>query len=140
MADTPTSLMVILTVVDFEPAELLAQMVKTAPASTTLGVPEMVPLLLSKLRPEGRVPLISHEVTLPDVLVLENDGDTGLIALPLVAVMFAYLETRDVVNVHCRGTHRHVNVVLAMASVGVPEMVPFRQFMERPSGSIGEMS
>ena len=88
MADTPTSLMVILTVVDFEPAELLAQMVKTAPASTTLGVPEMVPLLLSKLRPEGSVALISHEVTLPDVLILENDGDTEAIALPLVAVMF----------------------------------------------------
>ena len=33
-----------------------------------------------------------------------------------------------------------VNVVLASASVGVPEMVPLRQFMERPSGSIGEMS
>ena len=48
----------------------------------------MVPVLVSKLRPDGRVALISHEVTLPDVLVLENDGDTGLIALPLVAVMF----------------------------------------------------
>ena len=33
-----------------------------------------------------------------------------------------------------------VNVVLVMASVGVPEMVPLRQFMVRPSGSIGEMS
>ena len=88
MVDTHTSWMVILTVVDFEPAELLAQMVKTAPASTTLGVPEMVPLLLSKLRPEGRVALISHEVTLPDVLTLEKDGDTEAIALPLVAVMF----------------------------------------------------
>ena len=89
MADTPTSLMVILTVVDFEPAELLAQMVNVAPDSTTLGVPEMVPVLVSKLRPDGRVALICHEVTLPDVLVLENVGDTGLIALPLVAVMFA---------------------------------------------------
>ena len=88
MVDKPTSLMVMLTVVDFEPAELLAQMVKTAPASTTLGVPEMVPLLLSKLRPEGSVALISHEVTLPDVLTLEKDGDTEAIALPLVAVMF----------------------------------------------------
>ena len=88
MADTPTSLMVILTVVDFEPAELLAQMVNVSPDSTTLGVPEMVPVLVSKLRPDGRVALISHEVTLPDVLVLENVGDTGLIALPLVAVMF----------------------------------------------------
>mgnify|MGYP005684324991 FL=1 len=88
MADTPTSLMVILTVVDFEPAELLAQMVNVAPDSTTLGVPEMVPVLVSKLRPDGRVALICHEVTLPDVLVLENVGDTGLIALPLVAVMF----------------------------------------------------
>ena len=80
--------MVILTVVDFEPAELLAQMVNVAPDSTTLGVPEMVPVLVSKLRPDGRVALICHEVTLPDVLVLENVGDTGLIALPLVAVMF----------------------------------------------------
>ena len=88
MADTPTSLMVILSVVDFEPAELLAQMVNVAPDSTTLGVPEMVPVLVSKLRPDGRVALICHEVTLPDVLVLENVGDTGLIALPLVAVMF----------------------------------------------------
>ena len=33
-----------------------------------------------------------------------------------------------------------VNDVLARASVGVPEMVPLRQFMTRPSGSIGEMS
>ena len=89
MADTPTSLMVMLIVVDFEPAELLAQMVNTAPASTTLGVPDMVPVLVSKFRPEGKVALISHEVTPPDVLVFENDGDTGLIALPLVAVMFA---------------------------------------------------
>ena len=33
-----------------------------------------------------------------------------------------------------------VNVVFARASVGVPEMVPLRQFMVKPSGSIGEMS
>ena len=33
-----------------------------------------------------------------------------------------------------------VNVVLARASVGVPETVPLRQFMVKPSGSIGEMS
>ena len=33
-----------------------------------------------------------------------------------------------------------VKVVFARASVGVPEMVPFLQFMVNPSGSIGEMS
>ena len=48
------------------------------------------------------------------------------------------------VNVPCvvvpRAVTVTVNVVLAMVSVGVPEMVPFRQFMVRPSGSIGEMS
>ena len=89
IVDTITSLMVMLMVVDFEPTELFAQTVYTAPASTTLGVPEMVPVLLSKFSPEGKVALISHEVTLPDVLVFENEGDTGLIALPLIAVMFA---------------------------------------------------
>ena len=48
------------------------------------------------------------------------------------------------VNVPCvvvpRAVTVTVNVVLARACVGVPEMVPLRQFMERPSGSIGEMS
>ena len=33
-----------------------------------------------------------------------------------------------------------VNVVLVRASVGVPEMVPVRQFMLKPLGSIGEIS
>ena len=89
MLETITSLIVMLIVVDLDPAELFAQTVYTAPASTTLGVPEMVPVLLSKFSPEGKVALISHEVTLPDVLVFENEGDTGLIALPLIAVMFA---------------------------------------------------
>ena len=42
-----------------------------------------------------------------------------------------------------RGTesrNRHSERGVAMASVGVPEMVPFRQFIVKPSGSIGEMS
>ena len=100
MADTPTSLMVILTVVDFEPAELLAQMVKTAPASTTLGVPEMVPLLLSKLRPEGSVALISHEVTLPDVLTFGEGwryrGDCTAFGCCDVRITDVTWSTRDV--------------------------------------------
>ena len=33
-----------------------------------------------------------------------------------------------------------VKVVLSSDWVGVPEMVPFRQFIFRPSGSIGDTS
>ena len=67
MAVTPTSLMVMLTVVDLEPTELFAQIVNTAPETTTVGVPQIVPLLVSNVSPEGKVALMAHEVTLPVV-------------------------------------------------------------------------
>ena len=80
MAVTPTSLMVMLTVVDLEPAELFAQIVNTSPETTTVGVPQIVPLLVSKVSPVGGVALIAQEVTLPLVLVFVKDGVTGVIA------------------------------------------------------------
>ena len=79
MAVTPTSLIVMLTVVDFEPAELFAQIVNTAPVTTAVGVPQIVPLLVSNVRPDGNEALIAHEVTLPLVLVFVKDGVTGVI-------------------------------------------------------------
>ena len=65
MAVTPTSLMVMLTVVDLEPAELFAQIVNTSPETTAVGVPQIVPLLVSNVRPEGNEVLMAHDVTLP---------------------------------------------------------------------------
>ena len=47
--ETLMSLIVMLIVVDFEPTELFAQIVKTAPAITWVGVPQIVPLLDSKV-------------------------------------------------------------------------------------------
>ena len=147
--DTATSLTVMLTVVDVEPAELFAQTVNTAPASTTVGVPEITPVLVSKLNPPGGVALMAHDDTLPDVLPLEKDGDTGTMGLPFVPVMLAYetspgTPVTSSVNVAVVVAPRAVTVtvwvVLVCVSVGVPEMVPVRQFMVKPSGSIGEMS
>ena len=75
------------TVVDFEPAELFAQTVNTAPVSTTLGVPQIVPLLLSNVRPEGNDALIAHKVTLPVVPLVVMDGVTEVMAVPFVPEM-----------------------------------------------------
>ena len=87
MAETPTSPMVMLTVVDFEPTELFAQTVNTAPVSTTLGVPQIVPLLVSNVRPEGNEALMAHEVTLPVVPLVVMEGVTGVMAVPFVPEM-----------------------------------------------------
>ena len=80
MLETSTSLIEMLIVADIEPAELLAQMVYTAPGSTTVGVPQIVPLLVPSVRPFGNVPLWAQVVTLPLVLVFVKDGVTGVIA------------------------------------------------------------
>ena len=87
MAVTPTSLMVMLTVVDLEPAELFAQIVNSSPETTTVGVPQIVPLLLSNVRPEGNDALMAHDVTLPVVPLVVMDGVTGVIAVPFVPEM-----------------------------------------------------
>ena len=87
MAVTPTSLMVMLTVVDLEPAELFAQIVNTSPETTTVGVPQIVPLLLSNVRPEGKDALMAHEVTLPVVPLVVMDGVTGVMTVSFVPEM-----------------------------------------------------
>ena len=87
MAVTPTSLIVMLTVVELEPTELFAQIVNTAPVTTAVGVPQIVPLLLSNVRPEGKDALIAHEVTLPVVPLVAMDGVTEAIAVPFVPEM-----------------------------------------------------
>ena len=87
MAVTPTSLMVMLIVVDFQPAELFAQIVNTSPETTIVGVPQIVPLLVSKVKPEGNDALIAHEVTLPVVPLVVMDGVAEVMTVPFVPVM-----------------------------------------------------
>ena len=84
MLDTLKSSIVMLIVVDFEPAELFAQIVYTAPLITWVGVPQIVPLLVSKVSPVGRVALIAQVVTLPVVQFVETVGTTGVIVFPFV--------------------------------------------------------
>ena len=81
IADTVKSLMVMLIVVDFEPTELLAQIVYTSPDTITVGVPQIVPLLVPKLRPSGSDGSISHELIEPLVLLLVKVGVVGLIGV-----------------------------------------------------------
>ena len=87
MAVTPTSLMVMLIVVDFQPTELFAQIVNTSPVTTIVGVPQIVPLLVSKVKPEGNDALIAHEVTLPVVPLVVIDGVAEVMTVPFVPEM-----------------------------------------------------
>ena len=76
-----------LIVVDLDPTELFAQIVNTSPETTTVGVPQIVPLLVSKVRPEGNEALMAHEVTLPVVPLVVMDGMTDVIARTFVPEM-----------------------------------------------------
>ena len=89
MPETLKSLIVMLIVVDLDPAELLAQIVNTAPDSITVGVPQIVPLLVSNVSPEVGVALIAHVVTLPEVLFVVIVGMAEVIVVPMVPVMSA---------------------------------------------------
>ena len=87
MLEITTSMIVILIVVDCEPTELLAQIVNTAPAMIWVGVPHIVPLLVSNVSPVGKLALISQVETLPVVAFVVMVGVTEEIVTPLVAEM-----------------------------------------------------
>ena len=78
---------VMLTVVDLDPTELFAQIVNTSPETITVGVPQIVPLLVSNVRPEGNEALMAHDVTLPVVPLVVMDGVTEVMAVPFVPEM-----------------------------------------------------
>ncbi len=74
-----SSKMVMLTVADDEPPELLAQMVYvTDDVWSTVGMPQIVPLLVPKLSPNGNVPLISHDVISPTPVNVALSGKSLL--------------------------------------------------------------
>ena len=57
--------MVMLTVAEEEPPELLAQIVNVFNDIRVVGAPQIVPLLDSKVSPAGKLELISQLVTAP---------------------------------------------------------------------------
>ena len=62
-----------------ESCVLLAQIVYVvAVVCKTVGIPQIVPLLVPKLRPVGKVELISHVITLPETVVVGFNGKSLL--------------------------------------------------------------
>ena len=73
-----SSLMVMLTVAEDEPPLLLAHIVNVLSAIKDLGVPQIVPLLVSKVRPLGKAGLIAHEVMAPEPVKVAFSGKSVL--------------------------------------------------------------
>ena len=71
--------MVMLTVAELEPPLLLAQTVYvTGLVCKTVGMPQIVPLLVPKLSPAGRSGEISHEVIAPEPVKVGASGKSVL--------------------------------------------------------------
>ena len=64
-----------------EPPELLAQMVKFDVLNNCVGVPQIVPLLVPKFKPDGKVALISQEVISPGPVNVGASGKSLLTVL-----------------------------------------------------------
>ena len=73
-----SSLTVMLTVAEDEPPLLFAQIVNALSVINEVGVPQMVPLLVPKLRPAGKVSLISQEVIAPGPVTVTVSGKSVL--------------------------------------------------------------
>jgi hypothetical protein len=76
-----TSLTTIVTDAVSVPPELVAVTVYTAEEVTVVGVPEIAPVVLDRVRPAGSEGDTDQEVTAPPVEV----GETVVIAVPLVS-------------------------------------------------------
>ena len=81
-----SSLMVMLTVAEDEPPLLFAQIVNVLNVINEVGVPQMVPLLVPKFRPDGRLGLMAQEVIVPEPVTVALSGKFVL-DWPLVSVM-----------------------------------------------------
>ena len=74
-----SSLTVMLTVAEDEPPLLLAQIVNVFSVINEVGVPQIVPLLVPKFRPLGRVGEIAHEVIVPEPVKVGLSGRSLLV-------------------------------------------------------------
>ena len=70
---------VMLTVAEVEPPVLLAQMVKVLSVINEVGVPQIVPLLVPKDRPLGKVGEIAQEVIAPEPVNVGLNGKSVLV-------------------------------------------------------------
>ena len=75
-----------LTVAEDEPPLLFAQIVNVLNVINEVGVPQMVPLLVPKFRPDGRLGLMAQEVIVPEPVTVAFSGKSVL-DWPLVSVM-----------------------------------------------------
>ena len=82
---------VMVTVAVSLPPVLVAVTVYVVAVLNSVGVPEMVPSVVLKLKPAGSVAEIVHEVTSPPLTL----GVTEVIAVPLVSVNEFGLYVRD---------------------------------------------
>ena len=64
-----------------EPPELFAQMVKFEVENNCVGIPQIVPLLVPKFKPAGKVALISQEVISPGPVNVGARGKSLLTVL-----------------------------------------------------------
>ena len=71
-----------------EPPELLAHMVKFVALRSWVGVPQIVPLLVPKFSPDGKVALMAQEVISPGPV---NVGASGKSVLTVLLVKFSEL-------------------------------------------------
>ena len=78
--------MVKFTVAEDEPPLLFAQIVNVLSVIKDVGVPQMVPLLVPKFRPDGRLGLMAQEVIAPEPVTVAFSGKSVL-DWPLVSVM-----------------------------------------------------
>ena len=78
--------MVMLTVAEDEPPLLFAQIVNVSNVINEVGVPQMVPLLVPKFRPDGRLGLIAQEMIVPEPVTVASSGKSVL-DWPFVSVM-----------------------------------------------------
>ena len=74
-----SSFTVMLTVAEDEPPLLLAQIVKVLSVIKEVGVPQIVPLLVPKERPLGRVGEIAQEVIAPEPVNVGLNGRSLLV-------------------------------------------------------------
>ena len=73
-----SSLMVMLTVAEDEPPLLFAQIVNVLSVIKDVGVPQMVPLLVPKFKPEGKAGLMAQEVIAPEPVTVAFSGKSVL--------------------------------------------------------------
>ena len=72
-----------------EPPELLAQMVKFDVLNNCVGTPQIVPLLVPKFKPDGKVALMAQEVISPLPTSVAFNGKS---LLTVLLVKFSVVE------------------------------------------------